>query len=188
MRFSVRSMAIVSLFSVLTAVSAQIRIPFPIVPMTLHVFVVLLAGMLLGPKNGALSQLLYFLLGVLGLPFFAGGGGVQIFLSPTIGYLVGFVIASWVAGSIVWKIDIPKENIFLYGIAAFVGLFVIYCMGMVGLYVNLNLIAGKAVSWFGVFKIGVMPFLLFDIIKGIGATFFAWRIVPLLQKSGFITI
>lgn len=83
-------------FSVLTGLAAQIRIPlfFTPVPITAQTFVVLIAPFLIGPW-AVLSQVMYLLLGVAGLPWFSGWrAGMSVLLGPTGGYLIGFIIAS----------------------------------------------------------------------------------------------
>lgn len=97
---------IVSL-AILTAIGAQVTIPVKPVPFTLQVLFVMLAGALLGPKNGAFSQLVYLSMGVLGLPVFAqvgsnGFGFGQLF-GPTGGYLLSFPIAAFLVGYFVNK-------------------------------------------------------------------------------------
>ncbi|MCZ6689009.1 MAG: biotin transporter BioY [Planctomycetota bacterium] len=93
----------VASFTLLTALGAFVRIPLPFtpVPITLQTFFVLSAGVALGRGPGALSQMLYVLCGLLGAPFFEGGGsGLAHIYGPTGGYLLAFPIAAWTAGSI----------------------------------------------------------------------------------------
>ena len=78
MRFPVRIMTLSALFAVLTALGAFIRIPFPLVPITLQTFFVFLSGTLLGSRAGALAQVLYVGMGLIGLPVFTGGGGSPV--------------------------------------------------------------------------------------------------------------
>ena len=89
-------------FSILTAISAQVSIPIKPVPFTLQTMIVLLAGAFLGSKNGAYSQVLYILLGIIGLPVFAhtadGTMGIARLIGPTGGYLLAFPLAAFVAG------------------------------------------------------------------------------------------
>ena len=89
-------------FSVLTAISAQVSIPIKPVPFTLQTMIVLLAGAFLGAKNGAYSQVLYILLGVIGLPVFAhtadGTMGIARLIGPTGGYLLAFPLAAFLVG------------------------------------------------------------------------------------------
>ena len=94
-------------FAILTAIAAQLTIPLKPVPFTLQVMFVLLAGALLGAKNGAYSQLLYLALGVTGFPVFAqtgeGGFGFAQLFGPTGGYLLAFPIAAFLTGYLVKK-------------------------------------------------------------------------------------
>ena len=98
-----KMMVYASLFAALTVVGAYIAIPFPLspVPIVLQNLFVLLAGLLLGKKWGAASMAIYLLAGAVGLPVFAGGtGGIGHFAGPTGGYLIGFVLAAFVAGAL----------------------------------------------------------------------------------------
>jgi biotin transport system substrate-specific component len=92
-------MVYASMFGSLTAIGAYIMIPLPPVPITFQTLFLNLAGALLGGYLGALSQVVYILLGVIGLPVFAGGkAGLGVLLGPTGGYLFGFVLAALVVG------------------------------------------------------------------------------------------
>src|SRR5512135_1582582 len=92
--------ATIALFVALTALTARVTIPLPFtpVPITLQVMVVLLAGLTLGAKDGALSQIAYVASIAMGLPFDANGLGATAFASPTAGYLIGFIAGAFVAG------------------------------------------------------------------------------------------
>src|SRR5512133_2023281 len=88
-------------FALLTAMGAAIQIPIGPVPITLQVLFVLLSGLVLGSRMGALSQMEYLAIGFAGAPVFAGGkAGIVALLGPTGGYLVGFVVAAYLAGLI----------------------------------------------------------------------------------------
>ncbi len=94
-----RSVALVIAFSLLTALAAQVVIPFPLVPITGQTFAVLLTGALLGSRLGALAMIAYLIEGASGLPFFYGGhGGPQHLLGPTAGYLWSFPAAAYLTG------------------------------------------------------------------------------------------
>jgi biotin transporter BioY len=98
-------------FAALTALSGQwkVELPFSPVPVTAQTLVVLLAGVSLGSRRGALAQLGYIGAGLVGLPVFVGGttawriaaGGVPVIVGPTLGYLVGYVVAAFVVGWLV---------------------------------------------------------------------------------------
>lgn len=174
MRFSARTMTLTALFAVLTAVGAFIRIPFPLVPMTLQTLFVFLSGAILGSKRGALSQVLYVGMGLIGLPVFTGGGGPQYILHPTFGYLLGFIAGAWVIGFITERLE--KNSFPFYLAACLAGTAVIYTVGTAGLYLNLNHVAGKAVTLRQVIEFGAVPFIAGDILKMLGAAALASRV------------
>ena len=96
--FSTRDLVLIPLFAALFSIGAFIKIPIGLVPASLQTIFVLLAGMLLGARRGALAVLLYLLLGLIGLPVFTAGGGPGYILHPTFGYLLGMLPAAWLAG------------------------------------------------------------------------------------------
>jgi len=162
-------------FAALTAVGARYAIHIGPVPYTLQVFFVLLAGMVLGPKLGAASQLAYVAAGFSGIPVFssppyAGGGYL---LGPTGGYLVGFVAAAWLTGWVVhrWR-DARDGDLMVigYAFAGMLGLVAIYAFGASGLAIWM-LGGGKgfadAVS--AAWKLGIAPFIVVDILKSAAA-------------------
>jgi biotin transport system substrate-specific component len=181
MKIPIRTMTLAALFAVLTAVGAFIRIPFPLVPMTLQTLFVYLSGTLLGSRGGALSQVLYVGMGLVGLPVFTGGGGPQFVLHPTFGFLVGFIAGSFVIGYVLERV---KKVSFLTCFAACaIGTAVIYFAGTVGLYLNLNFVAGKAVSFGKVLEIGVLPFVAVDAIKAAAVAAVTARVAPRLRHA-----
>ncbi|MDD4364187.1 MAG: biotin transporter BioY [Synergistales bacterium] len=169
-----RLMILASLFAVLTVVGAYIRIPFPVVPLTLQVFFVYLAGVLLGAKGGLLSQLLYIAMGLLGLPVFTVGGGLQAILRPTFGFIVGFAAMAYVTGALSERKSDPRFHD--YFLACLAGMACLYVVGVTGLYLNLNWVVGKEVSLMGAVKIGALPFLPGDLLKAVGAAALALRV------------
>ncbi len=95
----VKILVLCALFAALTAVTAQISVPIGPVPICLATFSVYLAGAILGAAGGALSQLVYLLLGAVSIPVFAGfSGGAAVLAGPTGGYLVGYIICAWLVG------------------------------------------------------------------------------------------
>jgi len=123
-----RRAALVALFAVITGVGAFIRVPLPGVPFTLQVPAVLLAGAVLGPWLGAASQLAYVAVGLLGLPVFATGGGPAYVLTPTFGFLVGFVAAAFVVGLVVG--DVARSGVARIALALALGIAVLYAIGV----------------------------------------------------------
>jgi biotin transport system substrate-specific component len=167
----------VSLFAALTAVGAFIRIPVPYVPLTMQTLMVMLAGLILGSRLGALSQLLYLTIGLLGLPIFAQGGGPGYVLQPSFGFLVGFIAGAYLIGRMVERVE---KLSFPRTLAALVlGQAAIYVLGIGYLHFNLNFIIHKPTSLFSTIKIGLLVFIPGDILK----TFVAALVVaPIRQR------
>jgi biotin transport system substrate-specific component len=144
--------------SVFVALSSQLTfyLPFSPVPFTGQTFAVLLTGAVLGSKRGGLSLVLYLMEGVMGLPVFAGGaGGLVVLFGPTAGYLIGFVPAAVLVGSLAEK-GLDRHRYYIL-FAFFLGQAVIYFFGVLHLlsFVDIR----------QVFKLGVAPFIIGDTIK-----------------------
>ena len=154
---------LIPLFTALTAVGAFIKIPVPHVPFTLQTLMVMFAGLILGSRRGALSQLLYLILGLMGLPIFAQGGGPAYVLQPSFGFLLGFIPGAFVIG----KILEDSKNLALPKVvtALVLGQGGIYLFGLSYLYLNLNFILHKPVSPYAVLMAGFLIFLPGDILK-----------------------
>lgn len=180
MKQRLRLMILASLFAVLTVVGAFIRFPFPVVPLTLQVFFVYLSGVFLGARGALLSQGLYIAMGLLGLPVFTVGGGLQALLRPSFGFIVGFAVAAYVTGALTERHEEPTFTQYLR--ACLAGMAALYVVGVAGLYFNLNYLLGKELSLWGVLKIGALPFLPGDLLKAVAAAALARRVgTPLRQ-------
>ncbi len=160
-RSRVVTVALMIGFALLTAAAAQIRIPLPFtpVPITGQTFAVLLSGAALGMWAGAGSQVIYLLLGGIGLPFFTeASGGWDVFLGPTAGYLIGFPLAAALVG---WMAERRQDRKVLgTALAYLAGSAVIYTCGVLGL-LRLGLSLSEAIT------LGVLPFLVGDLIKAL---------------------
>lgn len=166
----------VTTFAILTAVGAQIEIPHQPVPYTFQTFFVLLAGALLGKRNGFLSMGLYLTMGVAGLPVFSGAGfGFAKLLGPTGGYLLSFPIAAFAIGYLTSTKGITKiiaahyaENrFFAYAWTFFamsVGLLVVFTLGTI----QLNVVYFH--NWKDAFNAGFLIFSWWDVLKLCSAT------------------
>jgi len=113
-------------FTMLTAIGAQIEIPSTPVPFTLQTFFVLLSGVILGKRNGAISQLLYLSAGIIGAPVFSGFGfGVAKIVGPTGGYLLSFPVVAFIVGLLVERLRT------YWGVSASMlfGMFVLFAFG-----------------------------------------------------------
>jgi len=159
---ALRNIGLVLAFSMLLALSAQVRIPlfFTPVPITGQTFVVLLIGALLGPRLGAAAILAYLLEGAVGLPFLQGGNsGLAYMMGPTGGYLLGYIPAVLIVG---WFAERGLDRRFVTAIAAMVlAEVVIYACGLAWL--------SHFVPAGSVLKMGLLPFIPGDAIKILAA-------------------
>jgi len=164
-----RFYAITALLAALTAVGAFIRIPLPYVPFTLQTFFVMLAGSLLGPVYGSMSQLIYLTVGLIGVPVFANGGGPGYVLQPTFGYLLSYPIAAYVIGLLVWRGQLPARDkmpgVQRIIVACCVGTLVIFTFGVLGLFVNVNVVIGGEMRFATAVQTGFLVFLPGSLLK-----------------------
>ena len=156
-------------------ISAKLKIPFYPVPMTMQTFVVLFLGIAFGYKIGLATVGLYLLEGIVGIPVFSNsperGVGLIYFTGPTMGYLVGFLFATFLAGYLNLK-----TNIFLIFIKLTLSVSVIYIFGLLWL--------GNLIGWDKpIFQLGAMPFLLAELFKILLLTLIAKPLVNLKDLS-----
>ncbi|QSX04953.1 biotin transporter BioY [Sedimentibacter sp. zth1] len=159
MKLSTKKIVICSFFAALTAVLAQISIPLPFTPVPINMgpMSVLMCGIILGKNYGALSQIVYVLLGLIGIPVFSGfTGGVGKILGPTGGYIIGYIFTAYVVGLIATKKTNKK---LFYPLAMTIGIIVCYILGTAWfMYTTKNpLIASLTMC--------VFPFLIGDALK-----------------------
>jgi len=143
--------------TLLLTISAKIKIPFYPVPMTMQTFVVLFLGIVFGSKIGLLTVTLYLVEGIYGLPVFAGtpekGIGFIYFTGPTMGYLLGFLIAVYLVGFFKYNKNLLNNFLKLIFSVSF-----IYILGLAWL--------GFLIGWDKpIFKLGAQPFLLAELFK-----------------------
>lgn len=135
-----RTLAYEGLFTALVAAGAFIQIPVPYLDyFTLQFFFVLLAGMILGAKRGAASVGCYVLLGLLGIPIFAAGGGIGYIVRPSFGFLAAFIVAAYGVG---WIAKKQKNTMRGMLKAALIGLLITYGIGLLYKYLILNFYLG----------------------------------------------
>ena len=149
--------------SILLAISSKVKIPFYPVPMTMQTLVVIVIGIAFGWKLGLATISLYLFEGILGMPVFSGtpekGVGLIYFTGPTMGYLIGFLIAVFLAGRFVYNDNSVQNFLKILLATSF-----IYLLGIIWL--------GSLIGWDKpIFKLGVQPFLLAELFKILIATF-----------------
>ncbi len=156
---NVKEMTYIAIFTALIIIAGYIQIPLPFtpVPITLQTMAVMLAGLLLSPRQAGLSMVIYVLIGAIGLPVFAGGhGGLDVIVGPTGGYLI-----SWIPAAIL--VSLMKgnsENLLRAVVSAFVGgIVLVYAMGVPWLAFSTGMSLEKAIT------VGAIPFIAGDVFK-----------------------
>jgi biotin transport system substrate-specific component len=175
----IRDLILTAMFAALTAIGAFIHFQFLFATITLQFFFTAMAGVLLGRKYGAVSQAVYVLLGLVGLPIFANGGGFSYVLQPTFGFLVGLIPAAWVIGRLTEK----KQTVWAIALACLAGLGVLYLVGMPYIAVILNGYMGKGLAASKLFMMAMIPYLPGDCLKIVVTALLGSRLCPLLRKQ-----
>ena len=160
---------VIFLGSILLTISSKIKIPFYPVPMTMQTFVVLFLGISFGYKIGIATVGLYLIEGIFGLPVFSNspekGVGIVYFTGPTMGYLIGFLLATFLAG----YLDL-KTNIVSIFLKLILSVSVIYILGLIWL--------GILIGWDKpIFQLGAAPFLLAELFKILILTLLTKKII-----------
>ncbi len=158
----VKNLFVALIGTILLAISSKVKIPFYPVPMTMQTLVVLIIGIGFGWKLGVATITLYLVEGVIGLPVFSGtpekGVGLVYFTGPTMGYLIGFLVAAFFAGKFNYQNNLITNFLKLTFATSF-----IYILGMLWL--------GELIGWDKpIFKLGAQPFLLAELFKILLAT------------------
>ena len=164
MNLSIQDKVLIAVFAALTSIGAFIRIPIPYVPFTMQFFFCSISGIVLGSKKGALSQLLYIFIGLIGIPVFTKGGGPQYILQPTFGYLIGLILASYIIGKVVELKSNDFKNLFLANIF---GIACIYVIGVTYFYLINKFYLGINMSIRVAIYNGLLLTFPGDIIKSI---------------------
>ncbi|MBR7147089.1 MAG: biotin transporter BioY [Oscillospiraceae bacterium] len=150
-----------ALLCALTVIGAMIRIPFGYAIITMQFLFAALAGVLLGAKWGAASQLLYLLLGFAGLPVFGGGGGISYLVQPTCGFVLALPLCAALIGALVGERRSKKRIVLSCALA----LMLLYAVGLIYMYLVLWLWVGEDVTLLRLAALYVLPYLPGDCVK-----------------------
>jgi biotin transport system substrate-specific component len=153
----IKSLLVIILGSMALTISAKVKIPFYPVPMTMQTFVVMFMGLSFGYKIGLATIGLYLFEGIVGLPVFSNsperGAGLVYFTGPTMGYLIGFLSACYLASFVN-----SKDNLLKIFIKLIIAVSTIYLLGVIWL--------GTLIGWEKpIYSLGVAPFLLAELFK-----------------------
>ena len=171
-------LVLVAAGAALTSIAAQIAIPLWPVPVTMQTLAVLLVGVSLGAVRGALSMVLYAVLGIVGLPVFSdSSSGFSVIAGPTGGYIVGFIFAAGFTG---WLAHRQWDRKVLRSIFAFLGgTVVVFAIGLPWLAYALGAL-GAPNDLNSVLQAGLYPFIVGGIVKALlaaGIMAMAWRAI-----------
>lgn len=161
--------------AVIVGFSSLVRIPIPgsPVPLTLQTFALLACAGVLARGYALQMVAWYILLGIAGAPFFSGGQGLNHLFGPTGGYILGFIPAAFITGY-----GLPLARTWPRRLALFVlATFAIYVPGLFVLHHAADL------SWKNTLAAGFAPFILFDVIKAVGASATAYSIRTLMRRK-----
>lgn len=181
---SLRKKLLASLFAALLCVSSYIVIPVGPVPVTLQVLVVLLAGAVLGAELGALSVVLWIVLGVFGLPVFAGGkAGPMVLLGPTGGFLYGFVVCAYIVGGLV---RLKSGSRYFTAGAMLLGTAAAYAFGLAGFMASFAFFLQKPMTLQQALSMAVLPFVPMDLVKVGLAAWLSPVLIRSLNRTGLL--
>ena len=166
-KITVRDICLIGLFAALTAAMAQLSIPMPFgVPMTMQTFAVMLAGIILGARNGALSAVIYAAAGCMGFPVYSNfSGGAAVLFGRTGGFILSFPVMAWFAG-----FGARKKGAFFMTSGLVLGTLVNFLSGMAGF----SLVTGSSLAVS--FSSCVLPFIPGAVIKALGAALLGEKI------------
>ena len=170
----IRQLVLAGFFAALTVVGAFIKIPFYPVPLTLQTLMTALAGLSLQPRWAALSQIVYLMLGLLGAPVFANGGGVNYILRPTFGYLVLLPLAAWLIAYL--RIRMDPEKLYKSVVLVVIGHLIILFGGGLWLYFNMKYISLINIKFGTAMATGAIAFFPAMVVKAFLAAILAKKL------------
>ena len=177
----VKDLILTALFAALTAIGAFLGFKFVLASITLQFLFTAMAGVLLGRKYGALSQAVYVLLGLVGVPIFAQGGGFSYVLQPTFGFLLGLIPAACITGMIARR---KTASFWWLLLACLAGTAAVYVIGLPYMHCILRFYLNKTWSIQQTVMGGMVIFLPWDVLKAIVASLLAKKLLPTLHKAG----
>lgn len=183
MKLSTKDMILIGLFAALMVVGAYLRIPnpiFPAVPITLQLFFSVLAGIFLGSKKGALSQVIYTVLGLVGVPVFTDAPGIGYVFNAKFGFILGFILCAYIVGFVVEKLGtINFKNLL---IASFAGFVAIYLVGDLYMYFIMKVVNGNDISLLTI-NGWMISFMIKDLILIVMIALASVNLVPIVRKA-----
>lgn len=174
MKLTTKELILTALFTALIAVGAFIQVPVPFVPFTLQIAFTTMAGLILGKRLGTMSVLLYIIIGLIGVPIFAKGGGLGYIFQPTFGYILGFIAGTYITGTLAEKEKSPSIKNLLF--ASFMGMIIVFIIGLIYFYLIKNLYLSANMSLYNVLLYGFLIPVPGNIVSIIIGVFIAKRV------------
>ncbi len=178
MRTNLHLIILTALFTALTAVGAFIRIPVGPAPITLQLLFIAMAGVVLGPFWGAMSQILYVALGLIGVPIFTAGGGFSYVYNPTFGFLLGFIAVPVVIGILLDRTR--KANFVVTFFIVMLGMLSCYLIGVPYMYMILHNVMGTPITVSKALLTGFLIFIPGDIVKSLVTAYLSRVLTPVI--------
>jgi biotin transport system substrate-specific component len=180
MKLTIKELILAALFTALMTAGAFVRIPFPLLPVTLQTFICAIAGMVLGPRLGAISMAVYTLLGLTGVPVFANGGGITYVFDKSFGFIIGFIAGTAIIGKISSR---QKKPSFLNNIKALMpGLAVIYAIGTAYMLLIMRAYLGNEQASLMFVLAANLPYIIKDIVLYIIIAAAGTSMLPAIRK------
>ena len=178
-------LAYCGMFVALMVVGAKINIVLPIgtgVTVSLQILFAVMAGLLLGARDGFISVFIYLLIGLLGLPVYAHGGGIWYALKPTYGFIIGFVSAAFLAGLL--KQVLKKRTLVRFLIAGELGMLTYYVWGLLYLFMMSNFLLKDAqpIGFKELMTVWFLSTVWIDAIIAGLASVIAYRLSPIVDR------
>lgn len=176
----IKMLILSAIFAALVAIGGFIKIPMPGVPFTLQFLFTNLAALLLGKKYGAFSCFIYMALGLVGLPIFTQGGGIGYVLKPSFGYILGFIVGTYVCGLIIEKAKVKSFKTYI--IASVVNMLIVYTIGMIYFAMIMGIYIGEPKSLGYVLIYCGLVFIPGDLLSGILSSALCKRLSSAIKK------
>lgn len=171
-------LTLISVCLAIMILAAKISIPIGPIPVTLQTLAVFLISLILGTKKSIILFITYILLGLIGLPVFSSGGGIQYIYMPSFGFIIGFLFASIIIG-----LGSKSNKIYIKYVVSFIGLIIINIFGLSYMFIIFNLYKGLNKDFIYILQVGLMPFIIKDIFMVILACIIYSRLKIVLYRE-----
>ncbi|MYL41195.1 MULTISPECIES: biotin transporter BioY [Virgibacillus] len=187
-QLSVTDLSLIAMFVAFMSIGANITAWAPFlqiggVPITLQTFFCFLSGALLGGRRGAIAMVVYVLIGLTGMPVFAGlKGGLSTLLSPTFGFILSFIFTAYITGKVIEYKQQPTMKRFIA--ASIIGLLFNYLIGTNYMYLSFAYFmdANQSITYVDAWLI-MLAYLPIDLLTIFVAAMIAPRIYLIIHQS-----